>query len=94
MVEGTSARSQASLPMRPSPERPGGLKYACQTMVSRSVSPVGGNARAHCSGFVGTPDLGEAMNTFGDVNSVAIPEPATLSLVAAALLLFVFRRRS
>lgn len=33
-------------------------------------------------GFVGTPDLGEAMNTFGDVNAVAIPEPATLSLVA------------
>lgn len=45
-------------------------------------------------GFGGTFDLNEAMNTPGDVNSVLIPEPASLGLIGLAALLFVRRKRA
>jgi len=45
-------------------------------------------------GFVGTPDLGEAMNTPGACNAPVIPEPATLGLVAFAALAFLRRKRA
>ncbi len=45
-------------------------------------------------GFVGTPIPGEAINTPGAVNALAIPEPATLSLAALGALLLWLRKRA
>lgn len=45
-------------------------------------------------GFVGTPILGEALNTPGAVNALAIPEPATLLLASLGALALWLRRRS
>jgi hypothetical protein len=44
-------------------------------------------------GFPGTPVIGEAVNTPGDVNAAVVPEPGTLAVLAIGALALVRRMR-
>jgi hypothetical protein len=44
-------------------------------------------------GFIGTPVLGEALNTPGTCNMPVVPEPATLGLVAVGGLVLLLRKK-